>query len=154
MSPFWKLITFDLAVRLRWNLTERRRKVWNFTTSNTFQPKFTEAEIDLFSLFFHKFSYLVLHKSSKPWNELFLIIEIFYYRKRSSVAVLRRFYANYDKNSKANSLNDKKLDEKSQRQNSGCFQQDTDPFGPVTLRRECFPYQCLLIHEKVGNSIE
>ena len=41
-----------------------------------------------------------------------------------------------------------------QRQNSGCFQGDTDPVGPVTSRRDCFPYQCLLIQEKVGNSIE
>ena len=41
-----------------------------------------------------------------------------------------------------------------QRQNSGCFQRDTDPFRPVTSRKDCFPYQCLVIQEKVGNSIE
>ena len=108
---FWTLITFDIAAQLGWNLAESRRKVYNFTTNNTFQPKLTEAAIDLFSRFFHKFSYLVLHKSFKPWNELFLIIENFYYVKRSSVAVPRRFYNKYDKNWKANSFNDKKLDE-------------------------------------------
>ena len=41
-----------------------------------------------------------------------------------------------------------------QRQNIGCFQQDTDRFGPVNSRGDCFPYQCLLIQEKEGNSIE
>ena len=128
--------------------------------------KLSEAEIDLFSRFFHKFSHLVLHKSSKPWNELFLIIEIFYYLKRSSVAVARSFYAKYVTNTeKQIALMTKNLMKNfflgknceiggPQRQNSGCFQRDTDRFGPVTSRRECFPYQFLLIQEKEGNSIE